>query len=248
MSEARPVIGIVSALERAQYGVWDQPCALTPWSYVRAIQDGGGLAVLIPPDAGVADDPDSVLDRLDGLMLSGGSDIDPAQYGAPAHPETRGVVPERDALELALVRRAIERDMPVLGICRGMQILNVACGGTLIQHLPDTVGHGEHRRNPGTFDGSEHNVTLSPGSLAAEVAGELSHETRSHHHQAVDVIGEGLVVSGRSDLDELPEAIEAPDREFVLGVQWHPEADPSSGVVRSLVDRAAARRSVAGER
>ena len=247
MNGTRPVIGIVSALEQAHYGVWDQPAALTPFAYVQAVQAAGGLAILIPPDALVADDPDSVLDRIDGLMLAGGSDIGPATYGAEPHPETRGVVPERDALELALARRAIERDMPVLGICRGMQMLNVACGGTLLQHLPDAVGHGEHRRNPGTFDGSEHDVALDAGSLAARAAGEEHHVTRSHHHQGVDTIGDGLVVTGRSSLDDLPEALEAPDREYVLGVQWHPEADPDSSVVASLVAAAqAAQRSRLG--
>ena len=128
--------------------------------------------------------------------------------------------------------------MPVLGICRGMQLINVALGGTLVQHLPDLVGHGDHRRVLGSFDGAEHDVMLIEGSLAASAAGELAHVTKSHHHQGVDRLGEGLVVSGISDLDELPEAIELPDRRFVLGVQWHPEADPESPVVSALVQAA----------
>jgi putative glutamine amidotransferase len=132
----------------------------------------------------------------------------------------------------------MERDMPVLGICRGMQLINVARGGTLIQHLPDQVGHGEHRRNPGNFDGSEHDVRLDPSSLAARAAGEAMHVTKSHHHQGVDEVGEGLVVTGRSMLDDLPEALEDPDRTYVLGVQWHPEADGDSRVVASLVEHA----------
>ena len=243
VTASRPVIGIVAALEQANYGVWDSLCALTPYSYVEAVQAAGGLALLIPADAAVVEDPDAVLDRIDGLMLAGGSDIGPATYGAAPHAETRGVVPERDALELALARRAVERDMPVLGICRGMQMLNVACGGTLLQHLPDVVGHGEHRRNPGTFVGNEHDVVLDQDSLAARAAGETAHETRSHHHQGVDRVGDGLVVTGRSTLDDLVEAIEAPDRRYVLGVQWHPEADPGSQVVASLVAEASARRS-----
>jgi putative glutamine amidotransferase len=151
-------------------------------------------------------------------------------------------VPERDEAELALARRAIERDLPVLGICRGMQLINVALGGTLHQHLPDLVGHGEHRRNPGSFDGSEHDVRLEAGSLAARVIGDELHCTKSHHHQGVDRLGEGLVVSGRSVLDDLPEALEAPESTFVLGVQWHPEADPTSPVVAALVEEVRSRR------
>ena len=148
-----------------------------------------------------------------------------------AHPETADTVPERDAFEIALVRAAIERDLPVLGICRGIQLINVACGGTLVQHLPDRLGHHEHRRVPGSFDGAEHDVILTEGSLAARVAGELAHATKSHHHQGVDRLGEGLVVSGVSALDGLVEAIELPGRRFVLGVQWHPEADRAQRAV-----------------
>jgi putative glutamine amidotransferase len=135
--------------------------------------------------------------------------------------------------------------MPVLGICRGMQIINVALGGTLVQHLPEILGHSEHRRVLGSFDGSDHEVRLTEGSLAAEAAGELTHTTKSHHHQGVDCLGAGLVVSGRSTLDDFPEAIELSDKPFVLGVQWHPEADESSRVVGALVQAAAARTAVA---
>lgn len=243
MSEDRPVIGIVAALEQARYGAWDVPCALSPWLYVEAVQRCGGLAVMIPPDAELAQEPDAILDRIDGLMLAGGSDIDPIAYGAARHPETAGVVPARDEVELSLIRGAWDRDMPVLGICRGMQAINVARGGTLHQHLPDLVGHGEHRRNLGTFDGSEHDVELDQGSIAARATGEEVHVTKSHHHQGVDIIGEGLVVTGRSALDELPEAIEAPERTYVLGVQWHPEADTNSRVVESLIEEARAYRT-----
>ena len=160
----------------------------------------------------------------------------------------KGFAPLRDRFELALTRRAIQRDMPVLGICRGMQLLNVACGGTLVQHVPDLVGHEEHRRTPGSFDGSAHDVRLDPGSLAANAAGELRHLACSHHHQGVDRIGDGLVVTGHSTLDELPEALEATDRAFVLGVQWHPEADETSPVVDSLVAAALDYRRGAADR
>jgi putative glutamine amidotransferase len=128
--------------------------------------------------------------------------------------------------------------MPVLGICRGMQLINVAFGGTLRQHLPDELGHEEHRRTPGSFDGADHDVHLNPGSLAARAAGEELHATKSHHHQGVAPLGEGLEVTGHSVLDDLPEALEAPGRRFVLGVQWHPEADERSRIVGALVEQA----------
>jgi putative glutamine amidotransferase len=136
----------------------------------------------------------------------------------------------------------MERDLPLLGICRGMQVMNVARGGTLHQHIPDVVGHEQHRRNVGTFAGNDHQVRLQAGSLAARVAGEERHRTLSHHHQAVDAVGEGYVVTGWSTDDELPETLELPDRRFALGVQWHPEADETSPVVAALVAEAAAAR------
>jgi putative glutamine amidotransferase len=234
----RPVIGLCAALERAQWGAWDTPAHLLPREYADAVQRAGGIALLLPPDPRTMEHPDELLDLLDALMLAGGSDVDPAAYGAEPHAETIGTNPERDAFELALAARAIERDMPFLGICRGMQVLNVARGGTLLQHLPESHGHEHHRRNPGTFDGNDHLVRLDDASLAARAAGESSHRTLSHHHQAVDRVGDGLVVSGHSALDDLPEAIELPDRSFVLGVQWHPEADETSRLIGALVDEA----------
>jgi putative glutamine amidotransferase len=239
MDQPRPVIGICTAVARANWGVWaEREAVLLATSYIGAIQRAGGLAVMIPPDGGFEDDPDQILDLLDGLILAGGNDIDPACYGAERHPETGITLPDRDRSELALARRAIERDMPVLGICRGMQLINVAFGGTLRQHLPDELGHEEHRRTPGSFDGSDHDVRLTPGSLAARAAGEELHGTKSHHHQGVGIVGEGLEVTGVSVLDDLPEALEAPDRRFVLGVQWHPEADERSRIVAALVEEA----------
>jgi putative glutamine amidotransferase len=235
---SRPVIGICTALVQARWGFWDQLATLLGYGYITAIQSAGGMAVMIAPDPELERDPDPMLDVIDGLILAGGDDIDPASYGAERDPHTGQTVPLRDAFELALARRAWERDMPVLGICRGMQLINVALGGTLIQHLPDHIGHEGHRRFPGSFDGSDHDVRLTAGSLAARAAGEEIHLTKSHHHQGIDVLGDGLEITGYSTLDELPEAVEAPDRRFVLGVQWHPEADERSPVISALVEQA----------
>ena len=244
MVMARPVIGICTSLERARWSVWDQQALLLPRSYVSAIQRAGGLAVMLPPDADSAESPEQVLELLDGIVFAGGADIDPSSYGEPRDPHTVETVPERDRFEIALARAAIERDLPLLGICRGMQLINVACGGTLIQHLPDRFGHGEHRRVVGSFEGSDHEVNLVEGSLAQEAAGQPVHTTKSHHHQGVDCLGAGLVVSGTSVFeDALAEAIELPGKRFVLGVQWHPEADPESPVVGALVAAAARSRS-----
>jgi putative glutamine amidotransferase len=157
-------------------------------------------------------------------------------------------VPERDAFELALATRAMERDLPFLGICRGMQVMNVARGGTLAQHLPDDYGHGDHRRSLGSFDDADHDVRLAPGSLVERVAGEAVHPTKSHHHQGVREIGAGLEVSGWATVDDLPEAIEVPGNRFALGVQWHPEADEASPLIAGLVDEARAYRAERKER
>jgi putative glutamine amidotransferase len=240
---ARPVIGICTALERARWSVWDQQAYLLPRSYIDAVQREGGIALMLPPDERVEEEPDGILDLIDGLILAGGADIDPASYGEEPHPETRGTVPERDRFELALARRALERDIPLLGVCRGMQLMNIATGGTLLQHLPESHGHHEHRRNPGTFDGADHDVRLQGGSLAERAAGEAVHATKSHHHQGIDRVGEGFEVTGWSVIDELPEAFEAPDRRFALGVQWHPEADERSRLISALVAEAAAARN-----
>jgi putative glutamine amidotransferase len=231
----RPVIGICAAIERARWGAWETLVLLSPRNYTLAVQREGAIALMLSPDDAVADDPDQLLDMLDGLILAGGSDVDPATYGAEAHPETRGTNPERDRFELALARAAVERDMPVLGICRGMQMLNVACGGTLQQHLADVQ---THRHTPGEF--CDHQVDLEPDSLAARAAGSEMALVKSHHHQGVAELGSGLEVTGRNPGDGLIEAIELPARDFALGVLWHPEEDERSRIIGALVDHARA--------
>jgi putative glutamine amidotransferase len=239
----KPVVGLCAALERARWSVWDAQAVLLPRSYVDAVQRAGGIALLLPPDPAAVEDPDPLLDLIDALLLAGGADMDPASYGAEPHEATAGTVPERDAFELALARRAIERDMPFLGICRGMQVMNVARGGTLNQHLPDDLGHEDHRRSLGSFDNADHDVRLQHGSLAARVAREETHGTKSHHHQGVERIGDGLEVTGWATIDDLPEAIEVPGNRFALGVQWHPEADATSPMIAALVEEARAYRA-----
>jgi putative glutamine amidotransferase len=243
--DPHPVIGICAAVEQARWGAWDMPSYLLPRNYVDAIQRGGGLALMLPPDPRVTEDPDQVLDLLDGLILAGGADVDPSTYGAERHPATDHGSIERDEFELALARRAMERDIPFLGICRGMQVMNVARGGTLVQDIPERAGHDEHRRVRGTFDGADHDVRLRSGSLAARAAGEEHHAAKSHHHQGVEGIGEGLEVTGWAEVDELPEALEDSARRFALGVQWHPEADETSRLIAALVTEAAAHRAAA---
>ena len=211
---------------------------LSPRTYSLAVQRAGALALILPPDDVVAESPDELLDMLDGLILAGGSDIDPASYGAQPHPETRGTRHERDRFEIALGTRALERDMAVLGICRGMEMLNVIQGGTLNQHL----GLELHRHTPGVF--ADHDVHLEPGSLAERVVGGDHTEVKSAHHQGLEELGEGVVASGYAD-DGIVEAVELPDRQFAVGVLWHPEEDERSRVIGALVEEARARMQAA---
>jgi putative glutamine amidotransferase len=238
---SRRAIGICAAVERVRWAAWDQEVAMAPRSYARAVQRTGARAVILPPDPRAEADPDVFLVGIDALLLAGGSDVDPGTYGAAPEPETGTTWPDRDAFEVALCRRAIERERPVLGICRGMQMLNVALGGTLVQHLPHVVGHENHRHTPGTF--GDHDVRLDPGSLAASAAGQERLTVKSHHHQGVDRLGDGLVASGWSvEEADLIEAIEMPGNGFALGVLWHPEEDVRDRVVGALA--AAARTGV----
>ncbi|MEU4426212.1 gamma-glutamyl-gamma-aminobutyrate hydrolase family protein [Actinoplanes sp. NPDC024001] len=222
----RPIIGITTYVLPANWGVWrDLPSALVPHDYVEAVRLAGGRAVLLPPDDLDAD----VLGRLDGLLLSGGPDVDPAHYGATTEPLTV-THPERDAAELVLLRAALDRDLPILGVCRGMQLLAVAAGGSLHQHLPDLVGHEKHRPAPGEY--GEQTATFVPGSRIAALLGDDA-TINCFHHQGVADAGP-LTVTGRA-VDGVPEAIEDAERRFVLGVQWHPEVSRDQRLFGALV-------------
>jgi putative glutamine amidotransferase len=225
-------------MERARWSVWDMPAALVPVNYLDQVRAAGAIALLIPPDEAIVAHPGRVLDRLDGLMLVGGVDIGADAYGADPHPSNDPPIPVRDVVETALVREAVARGLPVLGICRGAQVINVAAGGTLTQHIPEDLGHEEHRRAIGRFEGNEHEVEVEDGSLAHRAIGERVHRVASHHHQAIADVGRGLRVSARARGDGLPEAVEGEGPGWLLGVQWHPEADPGSPVIAALVDAA----------
>jgi putative glutamine amidotransferase len=231
----KPLVGVTSYVEQARFGAWDVPAALIPLSYVQAIERAGGRALVIPPtEEGV----EETLDALDGLLLSGGSDLDPSLYGADAHAETRHVRPERDRAELALLRGALARDLPVLAVCRGSQVLNVARGGDLVQHLPETVGNEAHRETAGMF--SEHGVKVDPDSRLGGIVGD-SVEVKSHHHQGYGELGEGLRVVARAD-DGTIEAVEDPERRFAVGVLWHPEEGEDAALFEAHVAEARAYR------
>jgi putative glutamine amidotransferase len=234
---SRPLIGVCAAVERASFGVWkDEPATLLPLSYSRAIHGAGGMMALLPPDRVAEEEPDELLSRIDALVLGGGADIDPESQGVEAHPETIGSNPDRDRFEIALALGALDRGMPLLGVCRGMQVLNLACGGTLDQHIPDRLGHEIHRPVPGSW--AEHEVRIEPGSLAATAAGTERLTVRSHHHQGVDRIADTLTATGWATDDESVEAIESADGGFALGVLWHPEEDATDAIIPSLVSRA----------
>lgn len=231
----RPTVGITAATEKINYGAWkDVPAFMSPASYVRAVQRAGGRPVLLIPDREDTKNPSELLDLLDAVIITGGAgDLDPALYGQEPHPKTGPIQKDRDAYELALVRASIERETATLGICRGMQVINVAYGGAVEQHLPDLVGHEEHRPLPGVF--VDHEVRLEPDSLAARTAGAEVADVRSHHHQGIREVGPGLSVTGRATIDETVEAIEDPAHPFVLGVLWHPEEDEKSRIIKALV-------------
>lgn len=245
-NDSDPVIAISCYMQQAQWGVWDTEAALLPADYVRMVTACGAIPVLLPPHGQAP----AVLDRVDGLLLAGGADVDAAAYGQDPHALTVSH-PFRDDSETLLLGAARERGLPVLGICRGLQVINVAAGGSLIQHLPETLGHSDYQPSPGVY--GEVTVTTEAGSLAREILGETT-TAPCYHHQGVDRLGEGLAVTGRSP-EGLIETIEpAPlsagtgagtgaDAEkeagWLFAVQWHPEHDPTDNrVVHALVDEA----------
>ena len=217
----RPLVGLTTYLQRAQTGVWDTEAAFLPACYARGVSAAGGTAVLLPPQPVAADTAARLIDRLDALVLTGGGDVDPAGYGQPAHAETDPPNPLRDGFETALLDAALRRGLPVLGICRGAQLLNVARGGTLHQHLPDVFGHGGHRLGDAVF--AEQQITTVAGTRTAALLGTET-TARCYHHQGIAELGARLVVSARG-ADGVIEAIEDPGAAFVLAVQWHPEED-----------------------
>jgi putative glutamine amidotransferase len=214
-----PVIGLTTYLDQAQTGVWDVRAGFLPAAYFQGIIRAGGVAMLLPPQPVDSDIAERVLDGLDGLVITGGKDVDPAAYGHPPHPATDEPGRQRDAWEFTLARAALERELPVLGICRGAQVLNVALGGTLHQHLPDIIGHNGHRAGNAVFTTLP--VRTVPGTRLAALVGD-SIDAQCYHHQAIAELGEGLLVSAW-DADGVVEALELPGDGFVLAVQWHPE-------------------------
>ncbi len=234
----KPVIGITTYLVPAAWGAWNMEAALVPADYVRAVSAAGGAPVMIPPGSSLPE----TLSVVDGLVFSGGSDLDPSLYGAEAHPETGGVIRERDDFELELMRAALEQDVPMLAICRGSQVLNIALGGDLEQHVPERVGTELHREVPGVF--SEHDVAVLDGTRLASILGGR-HDVKSHHHQGFGSLGSGLREAARAP-DGTLEALEDPSRRFTLGVLWHPEAGEDRALFEALVAEAAAYRASSG--
>lgn len=237
-----PIIGVTTYLEQAQTGVWDVRAAFLPKVYIDAVTDAGGIAVLLPPQPVDAQSARRVVETLDGLIVSGGADVDPARYGQAPHPKTGAPRTDRDEWEDALLTAAIEAELPFLGICRGAQMLNVALGGTLIQHLPDVVGTENYQPAPGKFGPMD--VSVEPGSTLAELLsqGDTPLPVNVYHHQALDVVADGLTVTARTS-DGVIQAVELAGVPFGLGVQWHPEESAADRrLFAGLVDAARSHR------
>ncbi|MBO0825413.1 MAG: gamma-glutamyl-gamma-aminobutyrate hydrolase family protein [Actinobacteria bacterium] len=228
----RPVIGISAYSTQARWGSWDLPAVLLPRRYTDMVSAAGGQPVLLPPLPGVAD----MLTRLDGLVLSGGGDIDPALYRAARDPATDPASPDRDEAEIELTRHAITAGLPLLGICRGLQVVNVARGGTLYQHLPDVVGHDGH--SPAAQGYGSHKVSVALGAELARILGRTEAAVPTHHHQAIDQLGDGLVPTAWTD-DDTVEAVELDEpSSFMIAVQWHPEAGDDPSLFTALISAA----------
>ncbi len=223
MAERRPLVGVTTYLERAVQGPWDERFALVPETYLLGVEEGGGTPLLLPPQPFDDAVVERVLDAVDALVLTGGADVDPARYGAERGPHTQTPRLDRDAWEAALTERALARDLPVLAICRGVQLLNTVLGGTLAQHVPDLTD-ADHGEAPGAFAPTD--VEVVDGTRVRDVLGAVGDRltVHCHHHQVLDRVADGLVVAARS-ADGLIEAVESPEHAFVLGVQWHPEQD-----------------------
>jgi putative glutamine amidotransferase len=215
----RPIVGITSYAQPAKWGAWELPAALVPWSYVASVERAGGRPLLVPPST---DGIEETLDALDGLIFSGGIDIDPETYGAERHETTDPAQKHRDAGELALLEAALARDLPTLAICRGFQLLNILRGGDLVQHLPETLGHSGHRETLGTF--SEHAVEVTDGTRLASILGARHPAVQSSHHQGIGRVGEGLIETAWAEDGSL-EGLEDPDKQFAVAVLWHPEME-----------------------
>ena len=231
----KPVVGIRTYLVPAAWGAWNMEAALVAADYVRAVSRAGGVPLLVPPGSSFPE----TLSVVDGLVFSGGSDLDPSLYHAEAHPETGGVIRERDDFELELMRAALEQDVPMLAICRGSQVLNVALGGDLEQHVPDRVGTDVHKEVNGVF--ADHDVeVIEDTRLASILSGRQG--VKSHHHQGFGQLGSGLREAARAP-DGTLEALEDPTRRFTVGVLWHPEAGEDAALFEALVAEAAAFRA-----
>lgn len=229
----KPLIGVTTYLEPASWGIWVREAALLPASYLRSVERSGGIPVLLPPLESLAG-IDGLLAALDGIIIAGGPDVDPVLYGAERHEATGSPHPRRDRFELGLVRAVIEADLPFLAICRGMQLLNVARGGQLIQHLPDVVAHDGHAPNPGRF--AKHRVQISETSAIGKILGEVA-DVPTYHHQAVQRLGKGLVAVAWAK-DQVVEALELQGHRFGLAVQWHPEEGDDLRLFEALIAEA----------
>jgi len=231
----RPLIGLTAYRQTTSWWAWERDAALVPGCYLDMVWQAGGQPLVVPPvagdDAAVAGGAASVAGALDGLVLIGGGDVHATRYGQQTDPRAGGTNDDRDRVELALLAAALERDLPVLAICRGMQVLNVLLGGDLVQHLPDVVGSTVHQPRAGAF--GTVTVRAEPGSAVSRVLGERF-EVLCCHHQAVGALGRGLVVTATSD-DGVVEAVELPGRRFVVGVQWHPEEGRDDRLFGALV-------------